>query len=336
MGGEIMGVIRSFAVATACVLLSGTAGWSQDKPYTTDAPEQVVAAGSIGGSWFIITTAMYDLFQRNIEGLRYTITPGGAIANPMAVEAGMATAALGYTSMLHAAHRGQEPFKSTMEDFRGILNLNVAGVLHPIVLESSGITSLDDLAAREIGVSIDTGPRGTGGELAASRLLELYGAGYANIRDWGGSITHSSYREALGRMKDGHIEAFLNDDVVGNPVFVDIAHARDVRILSMSPDVVEQMVSLYGYAPAVIPANSYEGQTEDVVSTAQSFVFFTHKDASEELVYLMTKLTFENKPDLVAAHAIFKALDVEKGPGGFPIPLHPGAERYYREIGILE
>ena len=113
---------------------------------------------------------MYDLFQRNIDGLRYTITPGGAIANPMSVEAGLATAALGYTSMLHAAHRGEAPFKAAMEDFRGILNLNVAGVLHPIVLASSGIRSLADLAARQIGVSIDTGPRGTGGEPPARAL----------------------------------------------------------------------------------------------------------------------------------------------------------------------
>ena len=137
-------------------------------------------------------------------------------------------------------------------------------------------------------------------------------------------------------MKDGHIEAFLNDDVIGNPVFVDIAHARDIRILSMTPEVVEQMVALYGYSPATIPANSYEGQTEDVASTAQHFVFFTHKDASEDLVYAMTKLTFENKSDLVAAHAIFKALDVAMGPRNFPIPLHPGALKYYREVGVIE
>ncbi len=323
-------------LAAALIALPLVAAQAEDKPYSTDAGEQVVAAGSIGGSWFVITTAMYDLFQRNIEGLRYTVTPGGAIANPMAVEQGLATSALGYTSMLHAASRGEPPFRKVMADFRGILNLNVAGVVHAIVLENSGITSLADIAAKEHPLTIDTGPRGTGGELAASRLLDLYGANYGNIRDWGGSITHSSYREALGRMKDGHIEAFLNDDIIGNPVFVDIAHARDVLFLPMDESVQDEMVTRYGYGRAVIPAGTYAGQTEDVASTAQHFVFFTHKDAPEDLVYAMTRLTFENKDDLVAAHSLFEALDRAVGPRDFPIPLHPGAERYYREMGLLD
>ncbi|MEE1544510.1 MAG: TAXI family TRAP transporter solute-binding subunit, partial [Alphaproteobacteria bacterium] len=119
-------------LAALLVLLPMPAAEAQDKPYSTDAGEQVVAAGSIGGSWFVITTAMYDLFQRNIEGLRYTVTPGGAVANPMAVEQGLATSALGYNSLLHAASRGEPPYRKVMADFRGILNLNVAGVVHPI------------------------------------------------------------------------------------------------------------------------------------------------------------------------------------------------------------
>jgi len=320
----------------AVALAFGLPASAQDKPYSTDAPEQVVAAGSIGGSWFVISTALYDLYQRNIDGLRYTITPGGAVANPMAVDQGSATTALGYTSMLHAAANGEAPFRKQMSEFRGIMNFNVAGVIHQIVLRDSGITSLAEVSAKQYPLKVDTGPRGTGGELAASRLLELYGAGYKNIRDWGGSITHSSYREALGRMKDGHIEAFVNDDLVGNPVFVDVAHARDVAFLPMAPEIIDQMVSKFGYTRAIIPANSYEGQTEDIPSTAQQFVLFTHKDASEDLVYTMTKLAFENKSDLVAAHNLFEALDLAEGPRNFPIALHPGAERYYREVGVLQ
>lgn len=330
-----MGVNGLRLLLAALWLAVASPAWAQDKPYTTDAPEQVVAAGSIGGSWFILSTALYDLYQRNIDGLRYTITPGGAIANPMAVEQGSATAALGYTSMLHAAANGEAPFRKEMSEFRGIMNFNVGGVIHQIVLRDSGITSLADVAAKEYPLKVDTGPRGTGGELAASRLLALYGADYENIRDWGGSITHSSYREALGRMKDGHIEAFVNDDIVGNPVFVDVAHARDVAFLPMAPEIIDQMVEKFGYSRAVIPANSYEGQTEDIPSTSQQFVLFTHQDAPEDLVYLMTKLAFENKPDLVAAHNLFEALELAEGPRNFPIPLHPGAERYYQEAGVL-
>jgi hypothetical protein len=331
-----MRLIGLVAAALTCLAASSSGGRAEDKPYTTDAPEQMIAAGSIGGSWFIITTAMYDLFSRNIDGLRYTITPGGAVANPIAVSQGMATAGLGYTSMLHAAARGEHPFPAKLEDLRGILNLNIAGVVHSIVLKRSGLTSLKDIAARQYPLKVDTGPRGTGGELAASRLLALYGADYEHIREWGGSVTHSSYREALDRMKDRHIEAFVNDDIVGQPLFIDIALARDVAFLPMDPEIVEQMVEKYGYTRAVIPAGTYNGQTEDIPSTAQLFVFFAHKDLPDDLVYAMTRLTFENKDELVAAHRVFDDLVLEEGPRHFPIPLHPGAVRYYREVGVLE
>jgi TRAP transporter TAXI family solute receptor len=248
----------------------------------------------------------------------------------------MATAGLGYTSMLHAAARGEPPFPAKLEDLRGILNLNIAGVVHAIVLRRSGLTSLRDIAAGQYRLKVDTGPRGTGGELAASRLLALYGADYKRLRDWGGSVTHSSYREALDRMKDGHIEAFVNDDIVGQPLFIDIALARDVAFLPMDPEIVDQMVERYGYTRAVIPAGTYHGQTEDIPSTAQLFVFFAHKNLPDDLAYAMTRLTFENKDDLVAAHRVFSDLVLEEGPRHFPIPLHPGAERYYREVGVLE
>jgi len=109
-----------------------------------------------------------------------------------------------------------------------------------------------------------------------------------------------------------------------------------VLFLPMDESVQDEMVTRYGYGRAVIPAGTYAGQTEDVASTAQHFVFFTHKDAPEDLVYAMTRLTFENKDDLVAAHSLFEALDRAVGPRDFPIPLHPGAERYYREMGLLD
>ncbi len=326
-----------FALAALLVLTAASIARSADADeFAIEAPPQTVAAGSIGGSWFIITTSFFELFANHIENLQYTIVPGGAISNPIAVDQGMATLAMGYTSMLKAAQDGVHPFQSAMPDLRGIANINAAGVVHAFVLADSGIEAWEDLAAKSYPLKVDTGPRGTGGELAASRALTLVGAGYDALRDWGGSITHSSYREATDRMKDGHIEAFINDDIIGNPTFVDLALARDVVLLPMQQTMIDEMVATHGYVPAVIPANTYEGQTVDIPSTAQHFVFMGHKDTPDDLVYAMTKLIFENKDHLVATHQIFAALDVAVGPRHFPIPLHPGAARYYREVGVLD
>ena len=286
--------------------------------------------------WFVVATSLFDLFSKNIEGLSYSIVPGGGVGNPIAIGRKDGMFAMGYNTNLHAAYRGLDPFEEEIKDIRGILNTNVSAVMHIFALESANINSLKQIAEEQIGIKIDTGSLGTGGELAAKRILEAYGITYEKIKQWGGSVTHSSYNEALDRLKDGHINMFSNDDIIGAANYVELTSARSVKVLSIDDEIREEMFTKYGYAPTTIPAGSYKGQDAEVQSTAQAHVVFCHIDAPEDLVYLMTKLVFEKKDDLVAVHSYFEALDPKEGPKNWPIPLHPGAEKYYKEIGVLK
>jgi TRAP transporter TAXI family solute receptor len=295
-----------------------------------------VAAGSTGGSWFIISTAFFSLFGDNIEGLSYSIIPGGGVANSITVNRKDAHFGMGYSTNLWAAYYGKDPYKEKFTNNRAIANLNVASVLHPWILRNTGFTNIREIANKKYKLKVDTGPRGTGGELAAQRCLALHGASYENIKAWGGSVTHSSYTEATDRMQDGHIEAFINDDIVGIPVFIELSQARDVVLMPQDPEVIKKMAGEYGYTPTVIPANIYKGQTREVPTTAQSHVFFCHKDMPDDLVYQMTKLIFTSKSRLVATHKLFEKLNPAVGPKDLPIELHPGAARYYKEIGVLK
>ncbi|HVL59260.1 MAG TPA: TAXI family TRAP transporter solute-binding subunit [Burkholderiaceae bacterium] len=305
-------------------------------PYKTTAGQQTVTAGSIGGSWFIIATALFDLYSKNIDGLTYNIVPGGGVGNPIAIHNKKATIGLSYTTNLFAAYNGQPPNKAKLQDIRAIFSLNVSSYLHPFIIASAPVKSFEEIASRKYPLKVDTGPRGTGGELAAQRAMEAMGVSYEDLRKWGGSITHSSYREASGRLVDGHIEAFINDDILKAPTYVELTLARDMRIMPLSQQAVDKLASEFGYGKAVIPAGSYKGQDKDIPTITQTHAFFGHKDLPDDLVYAMTKLAFENKDRLVAAHPIFGNLDPKKGAEGLPIPLHPGAERYYREIGALK
>lgn len=319
----------------ACAfLLSGTALASP--PFKTTAGQQTVAAGSIGGSWFIITTALFDLYSKNIEGLTYNIVPGGGVSNPIAVQGGKATVGMGYNTNLFAAYNGLPPNKEKLQDIRLIFSLNVSSVLHPFILASAPVATFEEIAAKKYPLKADTGPRGTGGELAAQRAMEAHGVSYDNIKSWGGSITHSSYREASGRLVDGHIEAFINDDIINAPTFVELTLARPIRIMPLSQAAIDKLAADFGYGKAVIPANTYRNQTADIPSISQTHMLFGHKSLPDDLVYAMTKLAFENKATLVAAHPIFSSLDPVKGAQGLPIPLHPGAEKYFREVGAIK
>jgi TRAP transporter TAXI family solute receptor len=114
----------------------------------------------------------------------------------------------------------------------------------------------------------------------------------------------------------------------------DLATSAPTTIVAIPAEVVAALGA--PYLPAVIPAGTYEGQAADVPTASVGNFFVTHEGVSEETVYQMTKLLFENLPALEASHKAAAAIKLENALNGMPIPLHPGAERYYREIGLIK
>ena len=85
----------------------------------------------------------------------------------------------------------------------------------------------------------------------------------------------------------------------------------------------------------IIPANTYNGQTVDVPTVAVQNYLVTHEGVSTDTVYKMTRSMFENLDAMAAAHGAAKAINPKTAGIGSPVPLHPGAERYYREVGVI-
>ena len=104
-------------------------------------------------------------------------------------------------------------------------------------------------------------------------------------------------------------------------------------MVSVPEDVVAKLGA--PYIAAKIPAGTYQGQEGDVGTVAIVNFLVTHSDVSDEMAYQMTKLLFENLPELEAAHKAAKQIKLENALNGMPVPLHPGAERYYKEKGLM-
>ena len=106
-------------------------------------------------------------------------------------------------------------------------------------------------------------------------------------------------------------------------------------VVPVPADVVAK-VGDAAYQTAVIPANTYTGQTQDVPTAAIPNFLVTHSGVSDELAYQMAKQMYENIDTLYAAHNAAKVIKRENAIKGMPVPLHPGAERYYREVGLVK
>ena len=109
----------------------------------------------------------------------------------------------------------------------------------------------------------------------------------------------------------------------------------DGHLFSLDDEVIEKLVSESGFSAYTIPAGTYEGQDEDIKTVALPIVIFTTEDADEEMIYNFTKSVYENKQYFEGVHSSFAEFDPEIMHEGTAIELHPGAERFYKEIGLM-
>jgi TRAP transporter TAXI family solute receptor len=134
-------------------------------------------------------------------------------------------------------------------------------------------------------------------------------------------------------MKNRQLDVTLQSAGLGVASIRDLAASVPIAVVSVPADLVTQVGS--PYVAATIPAGTYTGQEEDVRTAAVLNFLVTHSEVSDDLAYVMTKGLWENLGDLEAAHAAAKAIKRDQALSGMPVPLHPGAERYYREQGML-
>jgi TRAP transporter TAXI family solute receptor len=148
-----------------------------------------------------------------------------------------------------------------------------------------------------------------------------------------GKVEYLPFAESVELIKNRQIDATLQSAGLGVASIRDLATSLPINIVAVPAEIVDKIGA--PYTPAVIPAGTYEGQATDVPTAAIGNILISHDGVSEETAYQMTKLFYENLDKLAASHAAAKAIKLENAVTGLPIPLHAGAERYYREKGVL-
>jgi uncharacterized protein len=284
--------------------------------------------GPMGGSWYPLGGAISDSFQKDIPGVTVAVMPGGGIGNVEAIQYGKAELGFSNSSSGVDGFYGRPPFKAKMTEMRQLANLYPQYFQMP-VLVSSGIKSVADLK----GKIIAPGPKGQTGEFAARQVLEIYGLSYNDMK----KVQHVSYNDTVALMKDGHCDAWLLCTTIPASSIMDLASTRKIDLLALPEDKIAAMRKLNaGYVRKVIPKGTYQGVDHDV----QTIGWYTHLIVSaklpEDLVYKMTKSlanNLERYGAIVKAMKGLKAADLAEDIG---IPLHPGALRYYKEIGAIK
>lgn len=283
--------------------------------------------GPQGGSWYPLGGAIQNIIQTALPGTSVQVLPGAGIINVKGVEQG--TAQLGFgnaVSTVDGVH-GREPFEGAAANICHLASLYFQ-YFQFVVPANAGIDSGDDLK----GKAIATQPRGNTGEQMTRAMLDVYGLTYDDLAN----VSFVSYTDAVSLMKDGHIEGFALITTVPASAVMDLASGMDVKLLEVPEEKFDELKQINeGYDRRIIEAGTYPKQDEDV----QTFGTWTHLmgrcDLDEDTAYQVTKAVAENVEDLGSIVAAMKGLTPEDMATDVGVPLHPGAEKYYKEVGVM-
>jgi TRAP transporter TAXI family solute receptor len=298
-------------------------------PAAASAQEFInVLTGGTSGVYYPVGAALATLYGEKMTDVQAQVqSTKASVENLNLLQQGKGELALALGDSVKFAWEGNEEvgFKEPLSKLRGIAAA-YPNFIQIAATAESGIKTLADLK----GKSLSVGAPKSGTELNARAILGAAGMSYDDM----GKVEYLPFAESVELQKNRQVDATLQSAGMGVASIKDLATAMATQIVAVPADVVEKLGP--PFVAGVIPAGTYEGQTEDVPTVAVMNYFVTHEDVSEETAYQMTKLMFENLPALIAAHKSAQQITLDSALAGMPIPLHPGAERYYREVGLIK
>ena len=291
-------------------------------------------SSATGGIWYPMATAMDTIWEEQLKVVP-KLMPGSAEENIKAVADGSTDVAWCQSISLIDAYKGNSPFN----DGKDYSSVSVIACIHPaavqpIVLKTSDITSLEELGDKGVGF----GPVGAGQDVGMTAFMEKeYGITRETLAANGGIGMNPTNSEVTQMLQDGQLDLAFMMGTYPNSTLKELEFSPGIKLISLDENKIDDFIASYpNWTKWTIPAKTYEGQTEDVLTISRFALLICKSSMDEELVYQMTKTMWENVQQVYDASsdaAAFMKIDSALVVDG--VNLHPGAEKYYKEIGIL-
>lgn len=284
-----------------------------------------IMSGPQGGSWYPLAGAIAN-FNKD-EGIRVQVLPGAGIANVQAVQAGKADMGFGNSISTADGVAGRAPFKEKTSNVCNVVSL-YPQYFQIVANADAGIETVADLKGKSIAIQ----PRGNTAEFITAQMLEVYGMTYKDME----RVSNVSYTDAVSLLKDNNAQAFTLGTQVPGSSIMDLASARDIRIIPVPDDKFEEMRKLNpAYTKLTIKANSYPGQTEDVPAVGYATHIIARCDLDADVVYKTLKGIVDHQDQLASISKDINNTTLEMMAEDIGVPMHEGAKKFYEEKGVL-
>ena len=311
---------HTFLTTAACAAIALGAG-------TASAENLRFMTGPQGGSWYPMGGAIKNVVEQAVPDTSLQVMPGAGIANVKAIEAGKADLAFANSVSTVDAINGNPPFDEKAT------NVCQLATLYPqyfqvVTTADTGIESLDQLKGREL----TTQPAGNTGEAITAHLVQAAGLSYDDLA----GVDFVSYNDSVALLKDGNSEVFTLGTTVPASAIMDLASARDIKLLEIDDDLLAKMQDMNpGYRRIEIPAGSYPGQDEAVPTIGYATHIVARCDLPDETVTGILQQIVDHQQDLASVASAIGETTLEQMAADIGVPFHPAAEQFFKDKGAI-
>lgn len=323
----LLAVMMLAALMTACQSAPAASSGSAEKKVTDIA----IGTAASGGAWYPIGAVMSDIISTSDLGISATVqTTGGGVENCKLTNEDSCELSITIGYLAYNALNGIDPYEGNkMENISCLFGGLSTGVMQVVLPANSDIQTFGDLKGKKVAV----GPAGGGAITCLSACLEHEGVKYSEI-----TPTYVAYDEGVTMMTDGHVDAaIVYGGIPTSAVSTLVASNTDFRLLALTEEMQKDIIAKYSYfQPVTIPAAMY-GREADALTIGTPNIVICSKDLPEDAVYNIMKLFFtdESLAKIQGSHPSAKGLTIEKAATLTSIPLHPGAEKFFKEKGLI-
>lgn len=322
--------------ATAGALAAGPAA-AQQKPVNL-----TIGSFAQGSSWYVYSVNLGELLRTVLPAGSTVDTPpiAGGLANPQLVASGKAQLAFGMAVVGAWALEGKHGFNAPLPQLRALVGGWDDYYLVPIARGTGYPADMNGFFKNvRPKATVTLLQRGSIGAFGGQQLLEIAGADEKALGAQGGRYEYGTFDMVKNRFSGGTGDVFVQVATLGHPSITEIAQNTPITFLEPGKAVLDEMNKRYGWEAKPLPKATFPNQDKEVMLPSTTTVLFASTDMSPELAYTVVKTICERTDKLRAAHKALAGFDcanrtwTREQTG---LPLHPGAEKYFRERGWLK
>lgn len=312
------------------VLLSFSSCAADENPHL----EASLLQGNPSGTWFALSNAISEAVNNSYPQSLINITPGDVVPNVIRLGNVEADFALTHSYVAGAALKGEFPFETPIDNIGSVASFYPSSA-QLFLLKDLGVSTFREVIDNRVAIDISIGKKGELVEESFYQLLKEYGVTKEEMEGWGCTFANAGHSDGGLLFADGVTDGYYVMVSSPSPVVMENSISKELVLVEFGPDVVASMCDKYGYSAQTIAAGVYPFMDKDVQVFANYTILLASLETAEEPVYMMTKSLYENMEYLKLSHAALQDMTSESMLQNLGIPLHPGAEKYYKEAGLL-